>query len=106
MSRYVRIIGWSTALCSIIIILTDLSNLLSNPMEQLQTVFTMLPQARNGTNAIADMFQYNRIWSVYSILYFMFVLFGSIQFIQFKALGRTLLEIACWVGLVNACIDS
>jgi len=106
MTRYVRIIGWSTALFSIIIILSDFSNLLSNPMEQFQMVFDMLPQARSGTNAIADMFQYNRIWSAYSILYFSFVLFGSIQFIRFQAIGRMLLEIACWVGIVNACIDT
>ena len=106
MARYVRIIGWSTALFSIIIILSDISNLLSNPMEQLQTVFALLPQARSGTNAIADMFHYNRIWSVYSILYFSFVLFVSIKFIRFQAIGRMLLEIACWIGIVNACVDS
>jgi hypothetical protein len=106
MSRYVRIIGWSTALFSIIIILSDFSNLLSNPMEQLQMVFDMLPQTRSGTNAFADMFQYNRIWSVYSIVYFSFVLFGSIQFIRFQAIGRMVFEIACWIGIVNACIDT
>jgi hypothetical protein len=75
-------------------------------MEQFNMVFKMFPQAKSGTDAIAEMFQYSRIWSVYSILYFVYVFIGSIQFIRFKAIGRMILEIACWVGLMNACIDS
>jgi hypothetical protein len=106
MSRSVRIIGWSTALFSVVIILSDVTNLLTNPMEQVNMVFEMFPQAKGGTDAITEMFQYSRIWSVYSILYFLYVFVGSIQFIRFKAIGRTILEIACWVGIMNACIDS
>ena len=106
MTRYVRIIGWSTALFSVVIILSDVTNLLTNPMEQVNMVFEMFPQAKGGTDAITEMFQYSRIWSVYSILYFLYVFVGSIQFIRFKAIGRTILEIACWVGIMNACIDS
>jgi hypothetical protein len=75
-------------------------------MEQLTMVFKMFPQAKSGTDAIAEMFQYSRIWSVYLILYFLYVFVGSIQFIRFKAIGRMILEIACWVGLMNACIDT
>jgi hypothetical protein len=106
MLRSVRIIGWSTALFSIVIILSDISNLMTNPMEQFDMVFKMFPQAKSGTDAITEMFQYSRIWSVYTILYFLYVFVGSIQFIRFKAIGRTILEIACWVGIMNACIDS
>ena len=106
MIRSVRIIGWTTALFSVVIILSDVTNLLTNPMEQLNMVFRMFPQAKSVTDAITEMFQYSRIWSVYTILYFIYVFVGSIQFIHFKAIGRTILEIACWVGIMNACIDS
>ena len=106
MLRSVRIIGWSTALFSIVIILSEFFNLLSDPMEQFNMVFKMFPQAKGGTDAIAEMFQYSRIWSIYTILYFLFVFFGSIQFIRFQAIGRMILEIACWVGIMNACIDT
>ena len=106
MPRSVRIIGWSTAFFSIVIILSEFSNLLTNPMDQLNVVFNMFPQAKIGMDTLTDIFQYSRIWSVYTILYFLSVFVGSIQFIRFQAIGRMILEIACWVGIMNACIDS
>ena len=106
MPRSVRIIGWSTAFFSIVIILSEFSNLLTNPMDQLNVVFNMFPQAKISMDTLTDIFQYSRIWSVYTILYFLFVFVGSIQFIRFQAIGRMILEIACWVGMVNACIDT
>jgi hypothetical protein len=106
MSRSVRLIGWSTAFFSIIIILSEISHLLTNPMEQVRMVFQIMPQGNSGIDAITDLNQYSRMWSVYTILYFWFVFFGSIQFIRFRTTGRLMLEIACWVGMVNACVDS
>jgi hypothetical protein len=106
MSRSVRFVGWSTAFFSIIMILFEISHLLSNPMDQISTVFQMIPQAKSGIDAIAELNLYSRMWSVYTIIYFWFVFFGSIQFIRFRAIGRMMLEIACWIGMVNACVDS
>ena len=106
MYRSVRIIGWSTALFSVIIILLEISNLLTNPTEQLHMVIQMIPQAKGGMDAMMDLFLYSRIWSVYTILYFSFVFVGAIYFVRFHAVGRKILEIACWVGMGNACIDS
>ena len=106
MSRSVRLIGWSTAFFSIIIILSEISNLFTNPMKEVSMVFQLLPQGKNGMDALSDFNQYSRMWSVYTIIYFWFVFFGSIQFIRFQAIGRLMLEIACWVGMVNACVDS
>jgi hypothetical protein len=40
------------------------------------------------------------------ILYFCGVLIGAVQFIRFQEIGRKILEIACWIGLINACLDS
>jgi hypothetical protein len=106
MSRSVRIIGWSTALFSIVIILSEVSNVLTNPMEQINMVFKMFPQSKGTMGAMSDMFQYSRFWSAYTILYFSYVFFGAIKFIRFQAIGRMILEFACWVGIVNAFIDS
>jgi hypothetical protein len=106
MPRSVSVIGWSTILFSIIIILTEFFGLLSNPMEQLNVLFSAFPQARNGMESMTPLFQYNRIWSFYTILYFLNVLAGAIQFVRFQEIGRKILEIACWVGMVNACVDS
>jgi hypothetical protein len=75
-------------------------------MSQLDTLFKTFPQARAGISSMNDLFLYNRIWTVYSIMYFVFVFVGAIYFVRFRAIGRTMLEIACWIGLVNACMDS
>ena len=106
MSRSVRVFGWSTILISIIIIFSELVSLLSNPMEQFNSLFSMFPQARKGIDSMIDLFQYSRLWSIYTIFYFIFVLIGAIQFVSFRAIGRTILEVACWIGIVNACADS
>jgi hypothetical protein len=106
MFRSIRIIGWSTALFSIVMILSEGSNLLTDPMEQFNMIFSLFPQTTSGTDAMTNMLHYSRIWSVYSLLYFLFVFVGSIKFIRFQAIGRMILEIACWIGMVNACTDS
>jgi hypothetical protein len=106
MTRSVRIIGWSTALFSIVIILSDIVSVMTDPMDQLNMVFNMFPQAKSGTDGIRQLFQYSRMWSIYSILYFTYVFIGSVQFIRFKAIGRLMLETACWIGLMNACVDT
>ncbi len=106
MPRSISVVGWSTVLFSIIIILTEFFGLLSNPMEQLNVLFSAFPQARNGMESVNELLQYNRIWSIYTILYFFVVLAGAIQFVRVRAIGRTILESACWVGIVNAFVDS
>ena len=106
MPRSTSVIGWSIILLSTIIILTEFFSLLSDPMEQFNVLFSTFPQARNGLESVTELFQYNRLWSIYTILYFFVVLTGAIQFVRFHAIGRTILEIACWVGMVHACIES
>jgi hypothetical protein len=75
-------------------------------MEQLNMIFAMFPQAKSGMESVTEIMQYSRIWSFYTILYFCFVFLGSIEFVRYQIVGRIILEIACWVGMVNACIDS
>ena len=106
MSRSVRIIGWSFAFFSIIMILSEISYLLSDPLDQIKMALQIIPQGKSGMDAIAELNRYSRMWSVYTIVYFWFVFFGSIQFIRFQSVGRMMLEIACWAGIVNAWVDA
>jgi hypothetical protein len=106
MTRSISVIGWSTVLLSIIIIFSEFISLFSSPLEQLSTLFSLVPQARKSMESMTALFLLNRCWSVYTMLYFFVVLAGAIQFIRFRRIGRTILEIACWVGVVNACADS
>jgi len=106
MPRSISVVGWSTILFSIIMILIEFFSLISNPMEQLNALFSTLPLTQNGMEPFTELFQFNLIWSIYTIFYFLVVLAGAIQFVHCREIGRKILEIACWTGLVNACLDS
>jgi hypothetical protein len=107
MPRSISIIGWSTILLSIIIILLGLVNLFEDSsMDQMSNLLKTFPQARTALDSMEDLFLYARIWSIYTILFFCGVLIGAAQFVRYREVGRKILEIACWIGLVNACVDS
>jgi hypothetical protein len=106
MPRSITVVGWSIILFSAIIILTEFSSLFSNPMEQFNALFSTFPQARNSMESITELFQFSRMWSIYTIFYFSIVLTGAIKFVQFRPIGRTILEITCWVGMTNAFVDT
>jgi hypothetical protein len=107
MEHSIRLFGWSTLIISSLLLISSLSSLLWNPLSgQITQVMTMFPQLRQQMDVIEDMFQYNRIWSLYSVFYFAFVLYGASQFVRFKAIGCHLLELACWIGMLNALIDT
>ena len=106
MNRTIRILGWSTALCSMCLILSNIFDVMTNPMDQINTMVALLPQINHGMEAMTNMVHYSRWWSMYSICYFLFVFAGSIFFIRLQEIGRKILEIACWIGMINACIDS
>ena len=108
MKRSVYIFGWATIVVSVVLAFSQLLNLaITNSMDQIAGLFGGYPGLRNGIlSSLKDLFEYNRIWSIYSILYFLVTLFGGIQFVRLKEIGRRVLEIASWVGIVNACIDT
>ncbi len=108
LSRSVKIIGWSTIGISALIICTDLFTLvLTSTVDQLGVVLNAFPDLRSGTmSAMSDFLAYNRYWTFYSILYFAVVLWGAILFLRFRERGRMIMEIACWVGILNACVDT
>ncbi len=106
MIKSIPIIGWSAILLSIIVIAIEIFNLFSNPIEQLEPLLNFTPQFRNSIEAINQLFTYNRIWSSYLIIYFLFIIVGSAQFLRFKSVGSKILEIVCWIGILNAIADS
>jgi hypothetical protein len=108
LAKTIRTIGWSAIAISIIAIVSESINLLHyDPLRQLVSILRMLPQQHHEElNAPIDAFRYSRIWSIYTLLYFTFVLIGAIQFVRFRASGRILLEYAASVGILNACLDA
>lgn len=108
MKRSVSIFGWSTIVVSIILICSQfLSLVITNSMDQISGLLSGYPGLKTGVlGPMTDMFAYNRIWSMYSICYFIVTLVGGIRFVRFREIGRRILEIACWVGILNACVDT
>jgi hypothetical protein len=108
MKRSVTIFGWSTIIVSVILIFTQLLSLvMTNSINEIAGLLNGYPGFKSDSlSSMMDMFEYNRIWSVYSIVYFLVTLAGGILFVRFREMGRKILEIACWVGMLNACVDT
>jgi glucan phosphoethanolaminetransferase (alkaline phosphatase superfamily) len=107
MERKVQIFGWATIVASFLMLLTSLSSILWNPISgQVAQVTSMFPQLQKQMNVLEDVLTYNRIWSIYSVAYFAFILSSAILFIRHRFIGCLFLEIACWVGILNAFIDT
>ncbi len=104
----VAVIGWASVLASGIMTLVNIGSLVSYGLYEtidlnLPMVSQYVPQ---GLNNVLEMYRYSRLWTVYGIFYFLFVLVAGIQFLRLRAWGRTALEIACWIGLFNAVVDT
>ncbi len=103
--RSVKLLGWSTIVVSVIVICSELFGLvLAQSLDQFSRMLNAFPQFKTGP--MSDLLDYNRIWSIYSIFYFMATLVGAAMFVGYRETGRRILEVAAWVGILNACIDS
>lgn len=104
----ISIIGWTTLIASALLILLNILSLFTyNMLEQMGLDLPALSQyVPDSVKRILDLYRYQRIWTVYNIFYLAFVAVASVQFLRLRAWGRMMLEIACWVGLFNACIDT
>jgi hypothetical protein len=108
MKRSVLFFGWSTIIVSIILIFSQFMNLaITSSMDQIAGLLGGSAGLKTGLlGSMTELFEYNRIWSIYSIFYFLATLGGGIQFVRFREIGRRILEILCWIGILNACIDT
>jgi len=108
MNHSLSAVGWSIIALSVFLIVWELLGLLtSTSAEDLAVLMNSGPSAGSEPlAAVVSQVRYNRIWSVYAIVYSLFVLAGGIQLVRRRPAGRTILEIVCWVGILNACIDS
>jgi len=108
MKRSVLFFGWSTIIVSVILIFSQIIGLaITSSVDQITGLLGDYPGVKIGIlDPMKDMFAYDRIWSYYSICYFLVTLGAAIQFVRLREIGRRILEIACWVGMLNACVDT
>ncbi|HCA80274.1 MAG TPA: hypothetical protein DEP53_11140 [Bacteroidetes bacterium] len=106
----IPIIGWSTIIASALMILVNISSLLTtSALDALNMSFDSpvfaqyIPQSMKS---MLDLYTYSRWWTWYGVLYFAFVLAAGVQFVRLRAWGRSALEAACWIGLMNALVDT
>ena len=106
----IAIIGWTTVIASVIMIVVNVTSLLAYSMfdsldQSLSTplLSQLLPQSMKK---VLDLYRYSRWWTAYGIFYFAFVLVAGVQFLRLQAWGRKALEIACWIALFNALVDT
>ncbi len=108
MKQSVLVFGWATIIASAILILSQVLNLaITGSVDQVAGLFGGYSGLKSTTlGPVMDMLTYNRIWSMYSVVYFACTFAGGIQFVRFHESGRKILEIACWIGFLNACVDT
>jgi len=104
----VLIIGWASVLASGLMVLVNLVSLVSyNMFDTMNLNVPGLSQyVPESMKKVMVLYGYSRIWTAYGIVYFLFVCVAGVQFLRLRAWGRTALEIACWVGLLNAVVDT
>ena len=104
----VWVFGLSTSLVSVVMVLSELFNLLSEQALagmglDVNLLTRMVPREYQS---LLDLYEYSRYTSYFNIFYFAAILVASVMFIQLRRLGRTILEIAAWVGLVDGLIEA
>ncbi len=106
----ITIIGWSTIIASAMLIVVNIVSLVSYSMFDTLGLDLNSPALSQyvpqSMRKVMDLYSYSRWWTWYGIFFFIFVLITGIQFLRLRAWGRKALEVACWVGLLNAFVDS
>jgi len=104
----VWLFGLSTSLIAVIMVLSELFNVLSERALEgmgldMNLLARMIPRE---FQSLLDLYAYSRYASAFNVIYFTFVLVASIMFLQLRRSGRLLLEIAAWFGLVDGMVES
>lgn len=106
----IPIIGWSTILASALMILVNTGSLVTtSALDALNVNFNSPVFAQfvpDSLKSMLDLYTYSRWWTWYGILYFAFVLVAGVQFVRLRTWGRQALEASCWIGLMNALVDT
>jgi hypothetical protein len=108
LAKTIRTIGWSAiAISAIAIISEGLGFVLYNPLQQIDVILRLIPkESQKNLNDPIVVIRFMRIWSLYTIIYFLVVLAGAIKFVRFRSPGRVVLEYAAWIGVMNGFLDS
>ncbi|MBI3585789.1 MAG: hypothetical protein HY088_01505 [Ignavibacteriales bacterium] len=104
----IPIIGWTTLIASVLLAFLNIISLFTyNVMDQMGLSLPALSQhLSDSMKGIMELYRYQRIWTMYNTGYLIVVAIAAIQFLRLRASGRAMLEIACWVGLFNAFVDT
>jgi hypothetical protein len=104
----VLVIGWCSIVASGIMVLVNLVSLLSFSVYDTLGLNSPLlaPYMPQAMKKVMDLYRYSRMWTVYGIFYFLFVLVAGVQFLRLRAWGRAAMEAACWIGFLNAVVDT
>ena len=106
----IAIIGWTTVVASAIMIVVNAMSLVSYSMLDTLDLNVNIPMMSQylpqSMKKVIDLYRYSRWWTAYGMVFFGFVLVAGVQFLRLRAWGRRALEIACWIGMVNAVVDS
>jgi hypothetical protein len=106
----IAVIGWSTVAASAIIFVVNIVSLASYSVLDLVEVKLDSPLIAQfvpeSMKKMIDLYAYSRWWTWYGIVFFAFVFVAGIQFVRLRAWGRKAMEIACWLGIANAFVDT
>jgi hypothetical protein len=104
----IPVIGWSTIMASVIMIVVDAISLFSfNTLDSFNLDASLVSQyVPQGMKKVMDLYSYSRVWTWYGIMFFGFTLVAGVQFVRLRAWGRKALETVCWVGMFNALVDT
>lgn len=106
----ISIVGLSTAIASALMILINIGSIVTtSALDDLNATFDSPLFAQHvpeSLKSMLDLYAYRRWWTWYGILFFAFALAGGVQFYRRRAWGRSALEIVCWIGLINAFVDT
>jgi hypothetical protein len=106
----IPIIGWSTIFASALMILVNVTSLFTtSALDALNMSFDSPVFAQyvpQSMKSMLDLYTYSRWWTWYAVLYFAFVLAAGVQFVRLRSWGRSALEAACWIGIMNALVDT
>jgi len=106
----IPILGWSTIAASALMIIVNLSSLVTtSALEALNLNFDSPVFAQyvpQSMKSMLDLYTYSRWWTWYGVFYFGFTLAAGVQFVRLRAWGRSALETARWIALLNALVDT
>jgi hypothetical protein len=103
--RTIRTVGWCAVTVAITVITSEcISLFFADPLGKLNSLLRMIPHRNlEAFNVSTSILRFGWIWSVYTTVYFAFVITAAIQLIRLNEAGRKMLLCAAGVGILTGC---